>query len=162
MGDLSHSEYTGEKVLAQYKIHDTFMETREEAGVQQVRVKITLERQLFGVLLNVIIPTIVLGLISYSTNFYKDEYFESVIAINLTTMLVIVTLFVRVSTFKTKYPVIIFNKTQNVQVGENLPATSYIKMIDVWLLFNLIIPFALIILHTYMDFIRRYMEYNVT
>ena len=42
MGDLSHSEYTGEKVLAQYKMHDTFMETREEAGVQQVRVKITL------------------------------------------------------------------------------------------------------------------------
>ena len=47
------------------------------------------------------------------------------------------------------------NNPQNVQVGENLPATSYIKMIDVWLLFNLIIPFALIILHTYMDFIRR-------
>ena len=42
MGDLSHSEYTGEKVLAQYKMHDTFMETREEAGVQQVGVKITL------------------------------------------------------------------------------------------------------------------------
>ena len=42
MGDLSHSEYTGEKVLAQYKMHDTFMETREEAGVQQVRVNITL------------------------------------------------------------------------------------------------------------------------
>ena len=31
-------------------------------------------------------------------------------------------------------------------------------MIDVWLLFNLIIPFALIILHTYMDFIRRYVD----
>ena len=34
MGDLSHSEYTGEKVLAQYKMHDTFMETREEAGAK--------------------------------------------------------------------------------------------------------------------------------
>ena len=58
---------------------------------------ISLGRQLLGVVLNIIVPTIVLNLISYSTNFYKDEYFETVIAINLTTMLVIVTLFVSVS-----------------------------------------------------------------
>ena len=32
--------------------------------------------------------------------FYKDDYFESVVAINLTTMLVIVTLFVSVSSDK--------------------------------------------------------------
>ena len=60
---------------------------------------ISLGRQLLGVVLNIIVPTIVLNLISYSTNFYKDEYFETVIAINLTTMLVIVTLFVSVSHF---------------------------------------------------------------
>ena len=60
-------------------------------------VTISLGRQLLGVVLNIIVPTIVLNLISYSTNFYKDEYFETVIAINLTTMLVIVTLFVSVS-----------------------------------------------------------------
>ena len=60
---------------------------------------ISLGRQLLGVVLNIIVPTIVLNLISYSTNFYKDEYFETVIAINLTTMLVIVTLFVSVSQF---------------------------------------------------------------
>ena len=47
------------------------------------------------------------------------------------------------------------------QVGENLPATSYIKMIDVWLLFNLTIPFALIIIHTYMDYIRRWIELHI-
>ena len=62
-------------------------------------VTISLGRQLLGVVLNIIVPTIVLNLISYSTNFYKDEYFETVIAINLTTMLVIVTLFVSVSQF---------------------------------------------------------------
>ena len=63
-------------------------------------VTISLGRQLLGVVLNIIVPTIVLNLISYSTNFYKDEYFETVIAINLTTMLVIVTLFVSVSQFE--------------------------------------------------------------
>ena len=69
----------------------------DEDEVQMVFVEITLGRELLGVLLNVFIPTLVLGIISYTTNFYKDDYFESVIAINLTTMLVIVTLFVSVS-----------------------------------------------------------------
>ena len=64
---------------------------------KQVVVSITLGRQLLGVLLNVIIPSIILNIISYTTNFYKDEYFESVIAINLTSMLVLVALFVSVS-----------------------------------------------------------------
>ena len=41
------------------------------------------------------------------------------------------------------------------QVSDSLPATSYIKMIDIWLLFNLIIPFALIMIHTYMDSLRE-------
>ena len=67
---------------------------------KQVVVSITLGRQLLGVLLNVIIPSIILNIISYTTNFYKDEYFETIIAINLTTMLVIVTLFVSVSPTK--------------------------------------------------------------
>ena len=40
------------------------------------------------------------------------------------------------------------------QVNEGLPATAYIKMIDVWLIFNLIIPFILIVIHTYMDTLR--------
>merc|ERR1712243_344835 len=105
-----------------------------------VGVTIILGRQLLGVVLNVIIPTIVLNAISYSTNFYRDDHFETIIAINLTTMLVIVTLFVSVS--------------------EGLPATSYIKMIDVWLLFNLVIPFTLIMIQTWMDSLRKDMEYE--
>ena len=40
------------------------------------------------------------------------------------------------------------------QVNEGLPATAYIKMIDVWLIFNLIVPFILIVIHTYMDTLR--------
>ena len=41
-----------------------------------------------------------------------------------------------------------------VQVNESLPQTSYIKMIDIWLIFNLMVPFVLMILHTYMDTLR--------
>ena len=77
-------------------------------------------------------------MISYSTNFYKDDFFETVVTINLTTMLVIVTLF--------------------VSVNENLPATSYMKMMDIWLLFNLFIPFLLILIHTYMENLKEQKE----
>ena len=75
--------------------------------VEAIRVTITLGRKLLGVLLNVFVPTTILNLIGFSTNFYKvtddnglflmikfapnysmicykaeaqDAYFESVIA----------------------------------------------------------------------------------
>ena len=53
---------------------------------------------------------------------------------NLTSMLVLATMFISVS--------------------NNLPKTSYMKMIDVWLLFNLLYPFVVVLLHTYMDTLR--------
>ena len=36
-----------------------------------------------------------------------------------------------------------------VSVSNDLPRTSYIKMVDVWLVFNLFIPFLEVLLHTY-------------
>ena len=41
-----------------------------------------------------------------------------------------------------------------ISVSNSLPKTSYMKMIDVWLLFNLFYPFVVVLLHTYMDTLR--------
>ena len=41
-----------------------------------------------------------------------------------------------------------------INVSNNLPKTSYIKMIDIWLIFNLILPFIEVLIHTYMDTLR--------
>ena len=60
---------------------------------------------------------------------------EATVVMNLTVMLVLVTMFISVS--------------------ENLPKTSYMKMMDVWLLFNLLYPFIVVLLHTYMDTLRN-------
>ena len=57
------------------------------------------------------------------------------ITVNLTSMLVLTTMFINVS--------------------NNLPKTSYMKMMDVWLLFNLLYPFIIVLLHTYMDTLRN-------
>ena len=56
------------------------------------------------------------------------------ITVNLTSMLVLTTMFINVS--------------------NNLPKTSYMKMMDVWLLFNLLYPFLVVLMHTYMDTLR--------
>ena len=36
-----------------------------------------------------------------------------------------------------------------INVSNQLPKTSYIKMMDIWLIFNLILPFTEVLLHTY-------------
>ena len=47
-----------------------------------------------------------------------------------------------------------FNVYLFINVSNNLPKTSYIKMMDIWLIFNLLVPFTEICLHTYMDMLR--------
>ena len=45
--------------------------------------------------------------------------------------------------------------TMFINVSNSLPKTSYMKMVDAWLLFNLLYPFIVVLLHTYMDTLRR-------
>merc|ERR1712203_810751 len=78
--------------------------------------------------------TILLIVISHTTNYFKPFFFEAIVSVNLTVMLVLATMFIAVS--------------------ENLPKTSYIKMVDIWLIFNLMIPFFEVLLHTFIDSLR--------
>ena len=92
--------YTGQTFLTNYEVKSVTMNIVTVEGNEAVSVEILLSRQLLSVVMNVFVPTTVLNLISYSTNFYKDCYFEAVITINLTSMLVLVALFVSVSLSK--------------------------------------------------------------
>ena len=42
-----------------------------------------------------------------------------------------------------------------ISVSTNLPPTAYIKMIDCWLIFNLLKPFVDIIVQTYIETLRE-------
>ena len=72
---------------------------------------------------------------------FQDAYFESVIAINLTSMLVLVALFVQVKIHnssvsgKTQMHFNILTVTCHDVLNLNLPVMAYIKMMDVWLIF---------------------------
>ena len=51
--------------------------------------------------------------------------------------------------------------TMFINVSNSLPKTSYMKMVDAWLLFNLLYPFIVVLLHTYMDTLRREEEKEI-
>ena len=78
-------EYLGPMDLTQYFIRSTGTSMSEEGSISVV---VVLGRRLLGTLLTVYIPTLLVVTISYSTNFFKPFFFEAVVAVNLTCMLV--------------------------------------------------------------------------
>ena len=48
----------------------------------------------------------------------------------------------------------IFTPERYVGVFNNLPKTAYIKMIDIWFIFCMVIPFVEVILQTYIETLR--------
>ena len=90
---------------------------------QGIDLKIVLNRRIINELLTTFLPTFFfLGIIVYATNFFKPFFFKAVVTVNLTALLVLTTLFISVS--------------------KSLPPTAYVKMIDIWLIFAQLIPFA--------------------
>ena len=97
-------------------------------------MKISMKRRIVSELLTTYLPSLLILAIVYATNFFKPFFFESVVSTNLTSQLVLTTLFISVS--------------------QSLPPTAYVKMIDIWLIFSQLIPFVEVLLHTYMDALR--------
>ena len=93
VGDL---QYQGEKLLRKYQVKSVKMTNiLQSEGTDQIHVEIILGRQILAAVLNIFIPTIILNIISYGTNFFT-EHKKVVMTINLSAMLVMVTLFVSV------------------------------------------------------------------
>ena len=86
-----------------------------------VIMTIVLKRRILNELLTTYLPSLLILTIVYATNYFKDFFFEAVVTVNLTSQLVLTTLFISVS--------------------GALPKTAYIKMIDIWLIFAQLIPF---------------------
>ena len=98
---------------------------------QLVIMSIVLKRKVATELLTTYLPTILLLLITFITIFFAKDLFGDAIAVNLTIMLVMTTIF-----------------TSKI---EELPPTSDMKMIDIWLIFCLVVPFLEVILRTVIE-----------
>ena len=103
--------------------------------VDGVRMRVVLKRKITNELMTTYLPSLLLILITFATTFFKPFFFEAALSVNLTTMLVMTTIF--------------------IGVMQMLPSTAYVKMIDVWLIFGQLIPFAEVILLTIMEFYRE-------
>ena len=107
----------------------TKLSLNEEGNLVFMALK--LKRKVATELLTTYLPTVLLLLITYTTVFFDKDLFGDAIAVNLTIMLVMTTIF-----------------TSKI---EELPPTSDMKMIDLWLIFCLVVPFTEVILRTMIE-----------
>ena len=84
----------------------------------------------------IFVPTTLINLISFGTIFFKWFDFQNRIMVSLTALLVLSTLF--------------------AQVSDNLPKTSYLKLMDVWFLFSITYSFLIIIQHVFIEYYHKY------
>ena len=94
----------------------------ESAPEEGVSMTIVLRRKILSEMMGTYLPSILLMMITFATTFFKPYFFEAALTVNLTNMLVMTTIF--------------------TSVMEKLPLTSYPKMIDFWLIFCQLVPFA--------------------
>merc|ERR1711936_300403 len=94
-----------------------------------------LKRKVQSELMTTYLPSVLLMMITFATTFFKPFFFEAALSVNLTTMLVMTTIF--------------------ISKMESLPPTSAIKMIDYWLILCQLVPFAQVVLLTAMEYLRE-------
>ena len=117
--------YFGSIYLIQFEVVNySFTKVPNEPGVL---AEIQLRRMYTFHLANTYFPTTCLMIIVEMTLFIDNSNFDTNVMVSLTTLLVMYTLFQSIS--------------------DTLPKTAYLKLIDMWLLFSLILPFIIFIFH---------------
>ena len=115
--------YTGPSSLVQFKVHNPQMVLK--SGHFLV-VQISFQRMFLYHLVSTFLPSLCLLVVSLITMYIDESHFEATIMVSLTSMLVMYTLF--------------------QSHTDSLPQTAYIKMIDIWFLHGLVVPFFVFIL----------------
>ena len=85
-------EYLGPTDLVQYFVRNSSMVTTEISKRQGVRVHVVLGRRILSSVLTVYLPTILLNIMGHVTAYFKPFFFEAIITVNLTVMLVLTTM----------------------------------------------------------------------
>ena len=96
---------------------------------------IRMKRKIMSEMMTTYFPSLLLMMITYATTFFKPFFFEAALSVNLTTMLVMTTIF--------------------ISKMESLPPTSTTKMIDYWLILCQLVPFAQVVILTAIEFLRE-------
>ena len=106
----------------------------------QIVVRVTLKRRPFYHLATTFLPTLCIAIMSLVTLFIDESHFEATIMVALTDMLVMYTLYQSINT--------------------ELPNTAYLKLIDFWLLFCLLLPFIIFVVEVSWELMGYEVEKN--
>ena len=104
-------------------------------GKKGLQMVVVMKRKITSEMMTTYFPSLLLTAITFATTFFKPFFFEAALSVNLTTMLVMTTIF--------------------ISKMEGLPPTSDIKMIDIWLVLCQMVPFAEVVLLTAMEYNRE-------
>ena len=103
-----------------------------DCGTNQLSVQLVMKRKILSEIMTTYFPSFLLLAITFATTFFKPFFFEAALSVNLTTMLVMTTIF--------------------ISKMESLPPTSDIRMIDLWLVICQMVPFAEVVLLTAIEY----------
>ena len=95
--------YSGREELKKYRVSSTRIFSEDDHNDSKkafVIVEFVLIRRLQNIILTVFLPTLILVIISFVSTLFQTEYFDSIVGVNLTVMLVLVTMFTSVSTIR--------------------------------------------------------------
>ena len=112
--------------------------TYEDEKRKGVSMQINFKRRLINEAMTTFLPSLLLCILSYITTFFRQKYFNTSITVNPTIMLTITTLL--------------------ISVMKKLAPTSYLKLIECWLIFAQLIPFTQVVMITLLDRIREYQD----
>ena len=101
----------------------------------RVEMLVVFRRKIMNEMMTTYFPSVLLMLITYATTFFKPFFFEAALSVNLTTMLVMTTIF--------------------IGKVESLPPTADLRMIDAWLILCQLVPFIEVVLLTAMEYLRE-------
>ena len=97
-------------------------------------MRIKLKRKITSEMMTTFFPSLLLMMITYAKTSFKPFFVEAALTVNLTTMLMMTTIF--------------------ISKMESMPPTSDIKMIDIWLILCQLVPFAQVVLLTAIEYLR--------
>ena len=97
--------------------------------MQVLRISVQFRQKFLSIFMVTYLPTILMNIINQATNYLSgDSKYDLVITVNITSMMVLASIYLSVST--------------------SLPSTPNIKPVESWLLTNLAYPFLVILVNT--------------
>ena len=124
-------EYNGEPAVGQYFVEGWSKNITRMQGshtMQVLRISVRFRQKFLSIFMVTYLPTILMNIINQATNYLSgDSKYDLVITVNITSMMVLASIYLSVST--------------------SLPSTPNIKPVETWLLFNLAYPFLVILVN---------------